>query len=204
MRDFLLVRYELTVRDTADWNLRLEAKLVALLLRLDIADLTGENRSFSEHNSSPGIEANLRYLRLVGFNGLYCWTKGRLRRQLFGVKVHYFTQESQRWRIIDTKMRVPAVFVIHGDSVFGAIAGRRTKMCKSFSKLWRVRDFSSGSWAARMRGVNPSSSAKFTSTPLSRRCLVWWIRPSYIDSFSLNILGVVKVPFMVCVRIRDS
>ena len=57
MTDFLLVRYELTDRDTADWNLRLEAKLVALLLRLDIADLTGENRSFSERNSSPGIEA---------------------------------------------------------------------------------------------------------------------------------------------------
>ena len=76
MKDFLLVRYELTVRDTADWNLRLEAKLVALLLRLDIADLTGENRSFSERKSSPGIEAT-EILGTFGSSGLTGFTPGR-------------------------------------------------------------------------------------------------------------------------------
>ena len=76
MTDFLLVRYELTDRDTADWNLRLEAKLVALLLRLDIADLTGEYRSFSERKSSPGIEAT-EILGTFGSSGLTGFTPGR-------------------------------------------------------------------------------------------------------------------------------
>ena len=49
---------------------------MALLVRLDVADLTGENRSFSERNSSPGIEAT-EILGTFGSSGLTGFTAGR-------------------------------------------------------------------------------------------------------------------------------